>query len=207
MWRAPAQPLPRLLWELGGSAPDTSRCALRALHDAARYAQPGGPISNALLALQPHLALLYASAMPQKTVGGKGEQKLRGKPGRKGAAGARGAPGAGGPKDVGMRKGDGDGGDKGHRTRLLPGPLAQLPLDCQASAPANPSSAMSCSSLRLCVRPTHHCTRSRIFWQSWGAMPPSPYPACRILGSVEGRTGCFGGCAAWRFGAGSMIGV
>ena len=50
MWCARAQPLPRLLWELGGSAPAASRCALRMLHDAARFAQPGGPIAEALQA-------------------------------------------------------------------------------------------------------------------------------------------------------------
>lgn len=36
-------PLPKLLWELGGSAPHVSAAALVLLLDAARFAAPGKP--------------------------------------------------------------------------------------------------------------------------------------------------------------------
>lgn len=119
-----AQPLPRLLWELGGSAPATSLVALRMLHDAGRFARPGGPIAKALQALQPQLAPLYASVLPAKPSKKALPKKMLPKQAN-GHAPAKQAPGMGG-----ARPAEGDGGQKGPM-RLLPGPLAQLPAECQ----------------------------------------------------------------------------
>lgn len=70
--------LPKLLWELGPSAPDTSALCLRMLHDAARYSSTGGvpdatfggdasppsPLAHALVQLQPQLAPLFSVKLP-----------------------------------------------------------------------------------------------------------------------------------------------
>jgi hypothetical protein len=124
------QGLPQLLWELGGSQPATSLAALRMLHDAGRYAQPGGPIADALQALQPKLAPLYASALPAASAGKKKQQQ-------KGSTKACGK-GAGtfkrgdGREEQGTAQKD---GCEGPQLRLLAGPLAQLPPQCQVLLP------------------------------------------------------------------------
>lgn len=77
--------LPRLLWELGASAPASSSLALSMLHDAARFCpsapsatttststqpqQPAAavtPLQAALQELQPQLAPLWAVQLPGK---------------------------------------------------------------------------------------------------------------------------------------------
>ena len=56
------QGLPKVLWELGGSRPEASHLALRALMDAARYASPGSLIAQQLASMQqPALALFYCT--------------------------------------------------------------------------------------------------------------------------------------------------
>lgn len=45
-------PLPKLLWEVGGNAPDASTAALQLIMDAARFAAPG-ELSATSLSLRP----------------------------------------------------------------------------------------------------------------------------------------------------------
>ena len=103
------QPLPRLLWELGSSQPATSLTALRMLHNAGRYARSDGPISATLQDLQIQMTPLYLSAMPAKVSAGKAKTGTQ-KEERRLAS-----------------------GEQAH-ARLVPGPLARLPHDCQVTA-------------------------------------------------------------------------
>jgi hypothetical protein len=130
------QPLPRLLWELGSKHSDTSLLALRMLHDAARYARPDGPISAALQELQAQMAPLYISTLgpgPVHAVSSKSQHRAsRSGPGRGGeqgtnqeAGGSRTAKALG--KGLVTSERDQNGG------RLLVGPLARLPQQCQVS--------------------------------------------------------------------------
>eukprot|EP00198_Chlamydomonas_reinhardtii_P001186 XP_001690521.1 predicted protein [Chlamydomonas reinhardtii] len=60
-------PLPKLLWEVGGNAPDASTAALQLIMDAARFAAPGSSIAQYLAStLQPQLAPLFAAQLPPK---------------------------------------------------------------------------------------------------------------------------------------------
>ncbi|GLI64097.1 hypothetical protein VaNZ11_007270 [Volvox africanus] len=61
------EPLPKMLWELGGGSPEISSAALLLLLDAARFAAPGSAASEFLSsALQPQLAPLFAVQLPPK---------------------------------------------------------------------------------------------------------------------------------------------
>lgn len=80
------------------------------LHNAGRYARAGGPISATLQDLQIQMSPLYLSVMPAKVSAGKasiGTQK----------------------KEWKLQVS----GGQAH-ARLVPGPLARLPHDCQVSA-------------------------------------------------------------------------
>ncbi|GFR40155.1 hypothetical protein Agub_g711, partial [Astrephomene gubernaculifera] len=60
-------PLPKLLWEAGGAAPEASAAALGLLLDAARFAAPGSSMCTFLTSsLQPQLAPLFATQLPPK---------------------------------------------------------------------------------------------------------------------------------------------
>ncbi|KAG2448880.1 hypothetical protein HYH02_006229 [Chlamydomonas schloesseri] len=60
-------PLPKLLWEVGGGAPEASTSALQLMMDAARFAAPGSSIAEFLVnTLQPQLAPLFAAQLPPK---------------------------------------------------------------------------------------------------------------------------------------------
>ncbi|KAG2501063.1 hypothetical protein HYH03_000882 [Edaphochlamys debaryana] len=60
-------PLPKLLWEAGGGAPEASAAALALLMDAARFAAPGSTMATFLGAtLQPQLAPLFGTQLPPK---------------------------------------------------------------------------------------------------------------------------------------------
>jgi len=63
------QGIPKLLWELGDSAPATSEAALRLLLDAGRTATPGGALAAALSGLQPQLAPLLGALLPLRRGG------------------------------------------------------------------------------------------------------------------------------------------
>ena len=115
-----AQALPRLLWELGGSQPGTSLLALRMLHDAGRYARPGGLVLATLQGLQPQLAPLYASALPASAKGGTKAARQ----GRQRNGIGKGTSGEDRQKEA-----------QATQMRLLAGPLAQLPPDCQVWPP------------------------------------------------------------------------
>ena len=104
------QPLPRLLWELGSKHPSTSLTALQMLHNAGRYARPDGPISAALQELQAQMTPLYVSAMLVKASAGKAKKGSRQDPTEQA-------------------------GENQQRTRLMPGPLARLPHECQVETP------------------------------------------------------------------------
>ena len=76
--------LPKALWQLGAARPAASAAALAMLHDAARFrprggtvinpegsaASGGGPVTGALAALQPQLAVLFAAPAPGAAGGG-----------------------------------------------------------------------------------------------------------------------------------------
>lgn len=59
-------PLPKLLWDLGATAPHTAAAALRLMLDAARCAPAGSPMGPHLAALQPQMVPLFAAQLPQK---------------------------------------------------------------------------------------------------------------------------------------------
>ncbi|GIL94286.1 hypothetical protein Vretimale_522 [Volvox reticuliferus] len=61
------EPLPKLLWEVGGGSPEIAAAALLLLLDAARFAAPGSSASEFLSStLQPQLAPLFAVQLPPK---------------------------------------------------------------------------------------------------------------------------------------------
>ncbi|EFJ52309.1 hypothetical protein VOLCADRAFT_86599 [Volvox carteri f. nagariensis] len=61
------EPLPKLLWEVGGGSAEVSYAALALLLDAARFAIPGSPMCQFLSSqLQPQLAPLLAVQLPAK---------------------------------------------------------------------------------------------------------------------------------------------
>ncbi len=105
------QPLPRLLWELGSKHTTTSLTALRMLHNAARYSRLDGPISATLQELQAQMTPLYITAMPAKGSAGKVKKGVQ--------------------EEASMHAGEQRVG-----ARLMPGPLARLPLECQVGAHA-----------------------------------------------------------------------
>lgn len=59
------QGVPKVLWEVGSSRPESSRLCLKILLDAARYSPPEGPVAATLQQLEPHLALFYCTKLPE----------------------------------------------------------------------------------------------------------------------------------------------
>ncbi|MEW5311739.1 MAG: hypothetical protein WDW38_003427 [Sanguina aurantia] len=57
-------PLPKLLWQLAETGPNTSELALLMMFDAARFSPPGSPLASAVAALQPQLAPLFCVHLP-----------------------------------------------------------------------------------------------------------------------------------------------
>lgn len=100
--------LPKALWQLGAGRPAASAAALAMLHDAARFRPrcapvdspvggarlDGGPVTGALAAQQPQLAVLFAAPAPGAAGGAspKGEARLESRDpearGKRGAAAA-----------------------------------------------------------------------------------------------------------------------
>ncbi|KAK9808862.1 hypothetical protein WJX72_005380 [[Myrmecia] bisecta] len=108
--------MPRLLWELGSSRPESSRLALRLLLDAGRYASPNGAISQTLTSLQPQLAPFFCSLLPVAAAAAASKKAQKG--GSKGQQSGTLPAKAGGKADK----------------VFTPGPLAKLPADCQTLA-------------------------------------------------------------------------
>jgi len=172
-WRAPLVPgeeaarwlagLPKLLWQLGGGQPATSRAALRLLLDAARYAPRGAPaqqdlvhgasaaaaraaalasspVAEALGALQPQLAVLLAA--PQPAAAKRARAGGEAKPGSKRARGAA-AEGPGASLPPAVAPAAAAGARRAARARVPPagGAAARRPRGAGASGAERDRSA------------------------------------------------------------------
>ncbi len=109
--------LPKLLWDLGGTAPDISAAGLRMLLDAARFSSSscdGGALAGALTSLQPQLAPLLGVLVRQRLGQEGGKQRRRRQQQAEQGTEVQGEPAMAAMELV-----------------LVPGPLPKLPLSLQ----------------------------------------------------------------------------
>lgn len=126
------QAIPKMMWELGTRAPDTSEALLRMLLDVGRLSRAGSGLAAVLDALQVQLLPIFCTGVPAR--GSAASQALGGAGNAAGGSrtggGSESAPGAAGSSEPSS----GGGAAVGKEMHVLVGPLAKLPLPLQRCA-------------------------------------------------------------------------